>query len=65
MMSPLYDKEGDVICEVCGDYWDSHGLGGNCQKLPLSPEQREVVERVYSKTQRPPKIAAIMAATAR
>lgn len=43
----LFNKDGDAICAVCGDFWQAHGLGGNCQKMPLTAQARQKVESIY------------------
>lgn len=40
-MTYLDKKTGDPLCDVCGHFWNDHGLGGNC----FHPPRPAIVEQ--------------------
>lgn len=29
------DKNGQLVCNVCGEGWHDHNVGGNCKQPPV------------------------------
>ena len=47
---PEFDKDGQMICGVCGYFWADHTIGGNCTQMPrlaTYEDEDEVLHYTY------------------